>query len=184
MNDEEFYFISSEPLPQAVADAIKRQLPLIDLQDIEDAADAYRMTPLLIEANSSKASRQSLRYVATHAANLSNTLATLHWVPRQVLNDKLIQTANMPQFKALRWYVEVLASLSQECVEQFSAKRGRPQTLRKKLITDLAEIIRNAGYPVDAKQDGALMYLTTEILQLCDGDASGARSLIRNSLGK
>ena len=72
---------------------------------------------------------------------------------------------------------------AENCLTLITSPKGRPTTAKVDLVLSLAKILESAEYDVDAKADGALVYLTGEILNhLCEDQ--DYRSLVRNSLAK
>lgn len=169
------------PIPEKVAAAIRRQLPRVSLEEVEDAAHAFFVMPFM-ELSDPKVERDALKGVGEITYILIELMGKLGPESRQKLDARL-RSAGAPGFKNIRHGLRVLSEASGSVASEILPPKGRPKTLKRHLVRDLARILEAANYPVDSSPGGPMVYLTTEILYwLLGGDVGDVRSLVRNTL--
>ncbi len=172
----------SGPLPRSFLDALSRQLPSIDIEAVEDAVDAYELVGVLGVSNP-KGDRDALKQISNLAGQLIYSLQTMSPEGRSQLDSEMQAVGVGARLKSCRRELSALCSGAVGAHARIVVSKGRPETIKTQLVATLARIIDDAGLDVNAKKNGPLVYLTSEILGRL-GDQCDYRSLVRNSLAK
>jgi len=172
----------SGPLSSLLTDAIARQLPEIDFEELEHAVDTFELVGVLGISNP-KEDRRNMNTISQLSRQLNHCLHELSPDARAMLAENMKAVGIGARLQTLRRELSGLVSGAENCLSLITSPKGRPTTAKVDLVLSLAKILEKAGYDVDAKADGALVYLTGEILNHL-GEDRDYRSLVRNSLAK
>lgn len=172
----------SGPLSTALTDAIARQLPKIDFEELEHAVDTFELVSVLGTSNP-KEDRRNMKTISQLSHQLNYCLHQLSPDGRAMLAENMKAVGIGAKLQQLRRELAGLVSGADKCLSLITPPKGRPTTAKVDLVLSLAKILENADYNVDAKVDGALVYLTGEILSHL-GEDRDYRSLVRNALAK
>ncbi len=179
--DNQGNFILSLPsMPENVSAAIARQLPRVELDEIEDIAHAFFAMPFL-ELSDPKQQREALYDLAKLAEQMSEIVKFLGPDQRAEL-QKSLKASGAPNLKSVRFALTCLTQCSPLVAQDIRPARGRPQTTKRYLVRELAKLLEKSGYPADSSPSGPLVYLVYEVLAWLIGKPGDVRSLVRNSL--
>lgn len=169
-------------LPAAMQAAIRRQCPLVSIQALEDALDAYRFANVLAPPIPASERRGSLERIAELSEQLWEALGELAMTERSKLQNKI--SKGRKSGKVPRAFLSQLARAASAVAEDIHPSAGRPLDRKAYVIRDIARELRRCDYPVDASSKGPLVSIATDLFSLIDDAPQDTRSLVRNALAK
>ena len=175
--------IRDTTLPAQMQAAILRQCPGVEIDELENALDAYRFANVLAPAIPPNERRANLERIADLAQQLADALDQLGMTDRSRLRHALSRRPKSPML-VNRGTLGKLGDAASKVVCDIQASAGRPLTRKAYIVRDVARELRRCGVPIDASSKGPLVFITTELLSLLDEPAQDVRSLVRNTLAK
>lgn len=172
-----------EPLPPKTREAIARVLPAVPLDVIESAFINYQL--LSRHQTEPPASvRSSMQRISEQAAALYVSLHTLSEEGRSALWSALKPVGGVAFFEQANFVSQALMGLARNAALDVEGTPGRPASWKHGLVRSLANILEAHSISADAKPNGALCFLTLELLNVLHQSPNEVRALVRDALAK
>lgn len=169
-----------KPIPKNVEAAILRMVPEADFDAIRSCAQKYQ----IYSEHSRETPRQtriSLSGIVKKAVHLRRDLQLLSEESRDAIGDWSVIDATIAQLSHL-------IGESKSGHNDIQPKDGRPASAKAILVRDVAEILGRAGYVADARPNGTLVPVITELLAVyvkkATDETADPVKLVRNALEK
>ena len=164
------------PIPPQIERAIGRMAPDADWQSIRSAAVNFQLQRDHIpKAESPSDTRASLSGIVERAVLLRRDLLMLREESTEAMGGWPIIHATTDQ-------LSLLINASKAGHNEIEPKGGRPTSLRKSFVRNIAGILSAAGYQMDSKPNGLLVAIISELLDLYGEKPSDVSAMVREAI--
>lgn len=165
-----------KPMPENVRKALGRIVPNVDIDELFFHSSQYQLESEHI-AEPPAETRAALDAITEKAVVLSRDIRLLKEESRDAIGDWHLLDATVAQ-------LSILTNAAKVGYNSIAPTRGRTKSHRQSFVRGLARLFESAGYKADARPNGELVAVVSELLSLYDDKPADVPALVRNALRK